>query len=189
MEILQAQVFFRHGRRTPNRDFPMYQELDKWTGVADGKMEVGGGIIAVRLCHPDTALALSAGEQESLGNFKMGGGPTVLDAATGFEIGDLTTNGMQDAFDLGKRLSDRYIEAGLFMEGELASDRAMMDVVSTPVRRTIDTASGVLTALLGTNEGAVDIILAGMTPRANWLHCALLPQRPAPPPQPFSHTP
>eukprot|EP01052_Picozoa_sp_SAG31_P004069 SAG31_NODE_165_length_21701_cov_9.786409_1_plen_62_part_00 len=58
-------------------------------------------------------------------------------------------------------------------QGELAADLKRLEVVSTPTRRTIDTAVGVLTGLTELNhsqtkDAGIDVTVTALSPLKNW---------------------
>ena len=155
LELLHAQVFHRHGARTPG--YVAAQPAD-WSSSMRGKeeqcrpwrlLDCGGDEIPFDAVRPDGKL-VTGGGQESAERIAMQRG--LLPG--GIWLGDLTAVGMQQAVSLGKRVRARY--HGLLQQNaEAATTDAApaIEVQSTPMRRTIETAAGVLTGLLSNSQG------------------------------------
>lgn len=135
--LVHAQVFHRHGARTPQTSFDPPAD---WSGTTDAVAKgalccrvplVGADGVAVEFdaVRADGSLTSSAALQPLPG---------------GAWAGDLTVTGMRDAVLLGERVRQRY---GHLLPADAEGD-LQLEVRSTPMRRTIETASAVLSALL-----------------------------------------
>ena len=162
MKLLHAQVYHRHGARTP---YPLSEDpaaLDDgvslspaadWSGTTDAAAKHE---LALRV--PITRASGAAVAFEDI----LTGEPQLLNG--GAQAGDLTVQGTRDALALGSRLRQRYggsDAAALLPDGWAASSPAALEVRSTPMRRTCETAMGVLTTLLGpADHPAATIVLS-----------------------------
>jgi hypothetical protein len=144
--LVHTQVFYRHGARTPQRAFDPPAD---WFGTtdADAKLE---------LCPRRFSLAL---EDASVPfDAVHADGSLTSDAELqwlpgGAWAGDLTVTGMQDAVALGERLRQRYSHL-LLLE---AAPPPQLEARSTPMRRTIETAMGVLSALAPEHHATIQL--------------------------------
>ena len=158
--LLHAQVFHRHGARTPQSAF---EPPADWSGTTDA-------VAKLALCQR-VALADADGEPLPFEAVRADGSLT-SDAELqllpgGAWAGDLTVVGLLEAQALGERLRQRYSHllwqqeqqqqdeqgsvAAACSESALRKVPAIthrIEVRSTPMRRTIETAMGVLSTLI-----------------------------------------
>lgn len=135
--LVHAQVFHRHGARTPQTAFDPPAD---WSGTTDA--------VAKRALCRSVPLVSADGVAVEFDAVRADGSLTSSVALQplpgGAWAGDLTVTGMRDATMLGKRLRQRYSHLLLAdADGDL-----QLEVRSTPMRRTIETATAVLGALL-----------------------------------------
>ena len=185
MELLHVQVAFRHGARLPGGVWGTCSashgissgskpEAD-WRGTMDGKDEVGNGVRRVRIRAPQGAreefYAYDRIRADGCTWVKDGEGVPVY-LSGGLRAGDLTRRGMQDAYDLGHLLRRLYRDEPALSK-VFSSLAPELEVRSTPMRRTIETARGVLTGLLDPDDTAatVDIQLNVDHIGKEWMVC------------------
>eukprot|EP01046_Picozoa_sp_COSAG06_P049972 COSAG06_NODE_7805_length_2368_cov_3.452182_1_plen_279_part_00 len=162
--LLHAQVFYRHGARTPQSAF---EPPADWSGTTDAAAKLA-------LCQR-VVLADADGEPLPFEAVRADGSLT-SDAELqllpgGAWAGDLTVVGLLEAQALGERLRQRYShllrrqqeqqqqeEEGSVAQAAACSESSALqkvptikhsiEVRSTPMRRTIETAMGVLSTLI-----------------------------------------
>ena len=140
-KLAHAQVFFRHGARTPQS--ALTPAVD-WSGTTDTASKLA-------LCER-VPVVDAEGQLVKFENVRADGSLTsdvyLQVLSGGAWAGDLTVMGMRDAQALGERLRERY--SSLLPETHPTTPETLgsVEVRSTPMRRTIETASGVLSSLL-----------------------------------------
>eukprot|EP00111_Clytia_hemisphaerica_P023920 TCONS_00070474-protein len=174
LQLHQVQVIFRHGARTP-----VYSHKIENTSFTDAIWDKEK--LSKTLDHSNIpfSLRLNSGKickEISLDNVyqdrpKLTGGMTV---------GQLTTVGQQQAYDLGQLFNKEYIQ-----KFQLLSDHYLhseVRVQSTNVRRTILTARSVVAGMYGKSNIKETLIINTMPFEEeyllpNWSHCLRLKDR------------
>ena len=157
LRLIQAHVVFRHGARAPYSD-----KIEHPSAVWEpSMMDQPSGVFPAKVQYrdendwwtsaPSTSISHALRTRDP--NAKPAWAPGPLPG--GAEAAQLTSAGMFDAFNLGLRLKSRYQES--LLEGQ-AIDEAL-EVRSTRVRRTCETASYVLGGLLERQDEPVECLL------------------------------
>lgn len=181
MSLVQVQIAFRHGARTPVNDSGGRDERGErvqWLREECDKAELLQSFGQLRLLRP------GSGEKiDPLAMFPPEAQPQGLPG--GAQAGQLTRVGLLQAVKLGQELRSRYVDASAKTSAEVrrgcllpcswADAQTLVATRSTRVERTVYTAQGVLAGLFPQNSADGSLIAEiylntnSASDRAEWM--------------------
>ncbi len=152
LKLLQVQVAFRHGARTPMDD--PSDEPVSWT-PAEQDLSDQPTLRNTRCFDPGSAVGMDPKEVFSKSPGKVFASPGTLEG--GGKSGALTREGFQQARGLGAELRARYIDgaAGPLLPARWEAAEPLVVVRSTRMERTVATAAGVLSGLFAADAATM----------------------------------
>ena len=147
LELVHAQVLFRHGARAPFQDSPEDPKIWRATLRSDV-----GSLPSLILQHLRTGERVDASMLRN-SNFS----PTENLLGGGLEKGTLTDAGIRQARSLGRRLGERYRAAGI-VAGHHEKEVLLR---SSFTKRTVETMQGVVAGMFPDNATAPMRVLVG----------------------------
>lgn len=182
MALVQVQVAFRHGSRTPVDDSGCIDDTSVWRAAETDKAAMLSTMGTVRLFKPSSGDAI-----DPMTMFKQSSGAawggTAGTLRGGGHAGELTRIGLQQAVDLGTELRSRYMDCtaeasasvrpAYLLPQTYENARRLVVVRSTRVERTVFTAQGVLAGLFpaAAADGSLstDIMLSGKSDKCEYM--------------------
>ena len=150
--LLQVQVAFRHGARTPMDD-PSDEPVSWLTAEQD--LSDQPTLRNTRCFDPGSDVGMDPKEVFSKSPGKVFASPGTLEG--GGKSGALTREGFQQARGLGAELRARYIDgaAGPLLPARWEAAEPLVVVRSTRMERTVATAAGVLSGLFAADAATM----------------------------------
>lgn len=129
MTLRHVELMTRHGERTPHGSYELLKPKDDW------------------VCDSDDAISgyIDASPETHYRRYRQVQDPRFVEIGTNCRVGDLTTNGMKQHFNLGQAARKHYVSDLKFLPEYM--DPSQFTFIASPYERTVKSAQSFLTGL------------------------------------------